>query len=476
MSPTMKPIIAGCLILGATTFKAGAPLVNMRSYEELDKTSDIIVIAQPVSTKVTVEKTTLPRAQNIPAVELSTEFKIIVVLKGDPSLEKLTVHHYRLANARDLLMISAPEVASSDPRKPTHYLLFLQREPDGRYAPFDQVDPALTSMLAVGTEWDKMTPDSFKTWMDAKRWLRESPNLVGSGVSTEVTSEGRAEGSLHEAAMNGKLEKARALLNANPDLVFSHASYGDLTPLQFAAQYGHKDVAELLLANKADVEAKSHGGWTPLLNAVFGGHKDLVELLLTKKANVNYQEEAGRSALHFAAQNGYTEIAALLLANNADVNAKCRDGYAPLHAAAVRGVKDVVDLLVTNKAEYTIQDAAAIGDLEKVKAMLKGNPDLVFSRDFVGSTTLHWAVGQNRKDMVELLLANNADVNAKAEKSGWTPLHMAVLLGHKDMVELLLAGRADVNAKSKDETPLHFAQSLMRKDLSDLLRQHGGHE
>ena len=68
----------------------------------------------------------------------------------------------------------------------------------------------------------------------------------------------------------------------------------------------------MLLANKANVQAKSYGGWTPLLNAVFGGHKDLVELLLRSKANINYQEDAGRSALHVAAENGYTEIAALL--------------------------------------------------------------------------------------------------------------------------------------------------------------------
>jgi ankyrin repeat protein len=233
----------------------------------------------------------------------------------------------------------------------------LQREPDGRYAPLDQVDPAITSILKLsGTEWDKMTPDRFKNWMDAKRWLRESPPNAGSEISPEITREGRAEGSLHEAAMNGKLEKAKALIQAKPDLVFSHASYADRTPLQFAAEYGHKDVAELLLANKAEVEAKSYGGWTPLLNAVFGGHKDLVELLLTNKANINYQEDAGRSPLHVAAENDCTEIAVLLLANGADVNAKNRDGLTPLHIAVALGYKDLVELLLTNNADINAKD------------------------------------------------------------------------------------------------------------------------
>ena len=243
----------------------------------------------------------------------------------------------------------------------------------------------------------------FKKWFDAKKWLDYEGNhtpLAWSGMSPEISAAGEGQGSLHEAAFNGKLEKAEALIKANPNLVNSHASYAEQTPLHIAAEFGHKDVAELLLANKADVEALAHGGWTPLLNAVFGGHKDMVELLLANKAKVNYQEEAGRSPLHVAAENGYAEIAALLLAKGANVNAKCRDGYTPIHVAAVFGYKDVVDLLAANKAEFNIQDAAAIGDLERVKVMLKDNPDLVSSKDFSGQTALHWAARPNRRSQI----------------------------------------------------------------------------
>ena len=58
------------------------------------------------------------------------------------------------------------------------------------------------------------------------------------------------------------------------------------------------------------------------------------------------------------------------------------------------------------------------GDGEKVKALLKGNPDLVFSKDTNGWTPLHFAADRGDKDLVELLLANKADVNAKAAYSG----------------------------------------------------------
>jgi ankyrin repeat protein len=49
------------------------------------------------------------------------------------------------------------------------------------------------------------------------------------------------------------LEKTKALIKEHPESVNSQSSYGDEAPLHLAVEYGHKDVAELLLANKADV-------------------------------------------------------------------------------------------------------------------------------------------------------------------------------------------------------------------------------
>jgi ankyrin repeat protein len=49
--------------------------------------------------------------------------------------------------------------------------------------------------------------------------------------------------------------------------------------LHEAAYCGCKDVAALLLANKAEVNAKSSKGDTPLHWAVVSGHKDVAALL-----------------------------------------------------------------------------------------------------------------------------------------------------------------------------------------------------
>jgi ankyrin repeat protein len=70
-----------------------------------------------------------------------------------------------------------------------------------------------------------------------------------------------------------------------------------------------------------------------------------------------------------------------------------------------------------------IHDAASIGDLTRVKALLQSDPDLAFSKDSrFGLTPLHVAAFSGHRDVVELLLTNKADVNAK-DKDGHTPLH-----------------------------------------------------
>ena len=90
-------------------------------------------------------------------------------------------------------------------------------------------------------------------------------------------------GEIHAAAKTGDLEKVKALLKDNPELVYSRTtnSSWNYTPLHFATHWRHKEVAELLLANKAEVNATNSAGRTPLREAIIdgGGSKDVMELL-----------------------------------------------------------------------------------------------------------------------------------------------------------------------------------------------------
>jgi ankyrin repeat protein len=99
--------------------------------------------------------------------------------------------------------------------------------------------------------------------------------LIALAWSTSACKSPYSSGTIHDAAKAGDLARVKALLKKNPKLVSSRNidSYG-MTPLQVAAQEGHKDVAELLLANKADINAGDNlYGKTPLYIAVTNAHK-----------------------------------------------------------------------------------------------------------------------------------------------------------------------------------------------------------
>lgn len=116
-----------------------------------------------------------------------------------------------------------------------------------------------------------------------------------------------------------------------------------------------------------------------------------------------------------------------------------------------------------------IHDAARNGDLAKVQALLKDNPDLVSSKDDDGMTPLIWAAFKDHKDVVDLLLANNADVNAK-NRVGGSALLYAADKGYADVTESLLAHKADVNLKLPDgSTPLHQAADKGHAEVAKLL-------
>jgi len=177
-------------------------------------------------------------------------------------------------------------------------------------------------------------------------------------------------GEIHDAIQSGSLEKVKALLEANPDLVNDRSYTDGMTPLYLAARNGNINITELLLANKADVNATNKYGWTPLQGAAQGAHKDVVELLLARGANVDAKDMSGKTPLSGAAENGQNEVVKLLLASNADVNATDVYGWTPLSYAALNEKKETVKLLLAHGAICNNLFAAAIsGDAEKARAL-----------------------------------------------------------------------------------------------------------
>ena len=70
------------------------------------------------------------------------------------------------------------------------------------------------------------------------------------------------------------------------------------TPLHYAAT---KEIAELLIAEGADVNAKDNNGVTPLTNATNNGHTELGDLLRKHGGMTGEEMRTGMTPLHAAA-------------------------------------------------------------------------------------------------------------------------------------------------------------------------------
>jgi len=116
----------------------------------------------------------------------------------------------------------------------------------------------------------------------------------------------------------------------------------------------------------------------------------------------------------------------------------------------------------------SLQEAAAIGDVELVRSLLNKGVDVDSWDDLIRNTALHRAARSGHKDVVELLLAKGAHVDSVNAWPRVTPLHYAAEKGHKDITELLIAKGADVNAKDiKGRTPVDVA---LRRDHSEVVK------
>jgi hypothetical protein len=156
------------LLLVAMPHLVSASIGTYWSYQQLLDKADLVVIGKPVSTIETKQRTDFnrlilgPRAKlgffdresdddTIPLIGLETKFDVKAILKGNRKLHQFVVHHYRLAKPEIPIVGDTPALLTFDVG--ASYLLFLVKEPDGRYGPAsDQQDPARTCAFKLSAD------------------------------------------------------------------------------------------------------------------------------------------------------------------------------------------------------------------------------------------------------------------------------------------------------------------------------------
>ncbi len=143
--------------------------------------------------------------------------------------------------------------------------------------------------------------------------------------------------------------------------------------------------------------------------------------------------------------------------------------------AIYKGRLDVA-VLVAERTDLDAFEAAAVGAIPRLDALLGAEPSLVHARLANGWMMLHLAAFAGQASAVRRVLDAGANPNAAiADAMVNTPLHLAVTgIGNPTVIEILISRGALPNARaSAGITPLHNAAARGTVALIDALLRLG---
>lgn len=124
-------------------------------------------------------------------------------------------------------------------------------------------------------------------------------------------------------------------------------------------------------------------------------------------------------------------------------------------------------------ADSPVADAAARGDREAVKSLLKGAAD-VNAAQGDGMTALHWAAMNGDAELAQMLIVAGANLKATTRLGGYTAVYLAAQQGHAKVLEALIKGGADAKSgNANGTTPLMVASASGDVDTVRVLVEHG---
>ncbi len=266
------------------------------------------------------------------------------------------------------------------------------------------------------------------------------------------------DGRLFEAAQNGDAGALAALLDEYPDKLHVRDQPYKHTLLHVAARNGHLAAVDLLLKRGLDVNAREKGDNTYAMHwAAAGGHLDVVRRLADAGGDV-----VGHGDDH--------ELEVIGWATSWD---GCDDDA---HRA-------VADFLVSRGARHHIFSAISMNLADEARRIVAADPAALsrpMSHNEDYPLPLHFAVRENRPQMVELLLELGADplgrdgtgypaaayatspdidrrVMERIAKSGRMDLFTALALGDWESAERLAGdGRSVIEPDGASHGVLHL--------------------
>ncbi|GAB5593481.1 hypothetical protein Unana1_08381, partial [Umbelopsis nana] len=272
--------------------------------------------------------------------------------------------------------------------------------------------------------------------------------LLHHGVDIESTNE-KGWTALHQACYASKMEIVLTLIQQGADKEAKVKENGRTS--LFLAE-NDPNIIMFLIAEGADIQARTHDGATALHYYASIGQVDAIHLLLNYGCSIVSTDHTEHTALHYAARNNQAEAVKFLLDNGVDPYIGNHENYTAFHEAAQTGSIEAMKILLVNgfkidtrvDGNKTTALLCAISKLSlRAVEFLLDNGANISTTDQWQRTSLHYAVHKGSLEIVEMLLNRGVVVNA-LDIVGKSTLDHAVTDDNLPMVALLARSGARV--------------------------------
>jgi ankyrin repeat protein len=178
------------------------------------------------------------------------------------------------------------------------------------------------------------------------------------------------------------------------------------------------------------------------------------------------------AAIH---DNDLARVEQLLAADPALAGARNQTGVRAIMQARYEGRHELVALLRSKSGELDVFEAATLGDLPRLRALLSTDTTVVKGYSNDGFTALHLATFFGQPEAAEELLRHGADVSAVSNNAMKVAvINSAAASGRADVVKIVLAAGADPNSRQMmGWTALHAAAARDSIEMVQVLLDAG---
>ncbi len=140
-----------------------------------------------------------------------------------------------------------------------------------------------------------------------------------------------------------------------------------------------------------------------------------------------------------------------------------------LDPAIIHGEMEAVNRLLDLGAKHTLMSAAAMGERDALRDLLKANPPEEQRATAAWAATMHGQIAT-----LEILLGTGIEISARLSSHPYSPtlLHQAAYYGHRQLAEWLIARGADPTIRDLqfNGTPAGWAEHNGQPELAEWLR------